>query len=186
MERIFKGIFQYTSEQFDGIKKQPGFIYLVRKNNDKNDGDAEIWFGNRRYGTTSVSDLELRNIGAIESEETVTVGDVLSKLMIAKDILNDEEIFFKSHADATYMSDGSTVTEKIQTLEEKTSDLTNGISDMSSKFFVGTQEEYDEAKANGKIGIGALVIILDDGELEDSVISLLGTAILGKMILGQK
>lgn len=71
--KIFKGILQYTSEQFDSIEKQAGFIYLVRKSDDKNDGDAEIWFGKRRYGTTSVSDLELRNIGAgdVDNEEII-------------------------------------------------------------------------------------------------------------------
>ena len=59
------------------------------------------------------------------------------------------------------------------------------IPDASKRFFIGTQEEYNEAKANGKIEVGALVIILDDGENEDSAIALIGTAILGKMILGK-
>lgn len=71
--KIFKGILQYTSEQFDGIEKQPGFIYFVRKSDDKNNGDAEIWFGNRRYGSVNVSDLELRNIGAsdVDNDEII-------------------------------------------------------------------------------------------------------------------
>ena len=59
------------------------------------------------------------------------------------------------------------------------------IPDASKRFFIGTQEEYNEAKASGKIEVGALVIILDDGENEDSAIALIGTAILGKMILGK-
>lgn len=59
------------------------------------------------------------------------------------------------------------------------------IPDASKRIFIGTQEEYNEAKAKGKIEVGALVIILDDSENEDSTIALIGTAILGKMILGK-
>lgn len=59
--------------------------------------------------------------------------------------------------------------------------------DNSNKVFVGTQAEYDTTYSEGKISIGTLVIILDENENTDSdvsVSSLLGTAILGKMILG--
>jgi hypothetical protein len=53
--------------------------------------------------------------------------------------------------------------------------------------FIGTQEEYDTANSAGKIKTGSLVIILDPNELEESAVAaLLGTGILGKMILGQK
>lgn len=57
------------------------------------------------------------------------------------------------------------------------------------KMFIGTQEEYDLAFAAGDISTGALVIILDENEINDSnlsITSLLGTAVLGKMLLGQK
>jgi hypothetical protein len=53
--------------------------------------------------------------------------------------------------------------------------------------FIGTQEDYDAANSAGKIKTGSLVIILDPDELEKSTVTaLLGTGILGKMILGQK
>lgn len=53
--------------------------------------------------------------------------------------------------------------------------------------FIGTQEDYDAANSAGKIKTGSLVIILDPNELEESTVTaLLGTGILGKMILGQK
>jgi hypothetical protein len=58
--------------------------------------------------------------------------------------------------------------------------------DINSKMFIGTQEEYDIAYADGKISVGALVIIIDESEQQNDVISLLGTAILGKMILGKQ
>lgn len=59
------------------------------------------------------------------------------------------------------------------------------IPDASRRIFIGTQSEYEEAKANNRIDVGALVIILEPGEDGDSAISLLGTAILGKLVLGR-
>ena len=55
-----------------------------------------------------------------------------------------------------------------------------------SKVFIGTLAEYQEAYAAGKIAVGALVIIMEEGEDANDTIALLGTAVLGKMILGQK
>lgn len=57
---------------------------------------------------------------------------------------------------------------------------------INSRIFIGTQKEYDIAYADGKISVGALVIIIDESEQQNDVISLLGTAILGKMILGKQ
>ena len=57
--------------------------------------------------------------------------------------------------------------------------------EVDSKFFIGTQAQYDSFIESGNsLQAGALVIILDDEELESDTIALLGTAILGKMILG--
>ena len=56
---------------------------------------------------------------------------------------------------------------------------------VNSRVFTGTKEEYDIAYAAGNIGIGAIVIILDENEIETSTVTaLLGTAVLGKMLLG--
>ena len=55
---------------------------------------------------------------------------------------------------------------------------------VSGRLFIGTQEEYDTAYNEGKIQVGALVIILDGDEQQSEIIALLGKAILGKMILG--
>jgi hypothetical protein len=54
--------------------------------------------------------------------------------------------------------------------------------------FIGTKDEYNAAYTEGKIPVGALVIILNENELNSSeqVTALLGTGILGKMILGNK
>jgi hypothetical protein len=56
---------------------------------------------------------------------------------------------------------------------------------INSRVFVGTRTEYDTAYAAGSVGTGALVIILDENEMETSTVTaLLGTAVLGKMLLG--
>jgi hypothetical protein len=59
---------------------------------------------------------------------------------------------------------------------------------IQSRVFIGTKSEYDIAYSEGRIGIGALVIILDGSETEGgaTISALLGTGILGKMLLGQK
>ena len=67
--------------------------------------------------------------------------------------------------------------------------LNQRIQDVSTKVFIGTEEEYNTAYAEGKIAMGALVIILDGSETEEggaTISALLGTAILGQMLLGQK
>lgn len=56
---------------------------------------------------------------------------------------------------------------------------------INNKVFIGTRTEYDIAYAAGSVGTGALVIILDENEMETSTVTaLLGTAVLGKMLLG--
>lgn len=57
---------------------------------------------------------------------------------------------------------------------------------VQSRLFIGTQEEYNNAYNTGKVQVGALVIILEEGENSNDTIALLGTGILGKMILGNK
>lgn len=51
--------------------------------------------------------------------------------------------------------------------------------------FVGTKAEYEQAQLKGAINTGSLVIILDD-EDDSSTIAVLGSAILGQMILGKQ
>ena len=56
--------------------------------------------------------------------------------------------------------------------------------ELDGRLFIGTREEYNNAYSAGEISIGALVIILDGSESSSNTISLLGTAVLGQMILG--
>lgn len=57
---------------------------------------------------------------------------------------------------------------------------------IDGKIFIGTYSEYQTAYANNKIAIGAIVIITDDENNSSSIStsSLLGTGVLGYMILG--
>lgn len=66
---------------------------------------------------------------------------------------------------------------------EEFTTLQENIDKVDNKLFIGTQEEYDVAYAEGKISVGALVIILDE---ESPETSMLGKAILGTLILGKK
>lgn len=68
-KKIFNGILQYTQVQFENVEKKPGYIYLVRSSESENDGDAEIWFGTRRYGSVDISALIERNISAVDTED---------------------------------------------------------------------------------------------------------------------
>ena len=64
---------------------------------------------------------------------------------------------------------------------------------VDGKIFIGTRAEYEANVAN--IAVGAMVIITDEGDVvippivekpeKDSTIAILGTAILGQMILGR-
>lgn len=62
--------------------------------------------------------------------------------------------------------------------------LLDKVKSSKDKVFIGTEQEYNDAYANGLIPMGSLVIILSESEQLDDTIALLGKAIIGKMILG--
>lgn len=90
-KKIFNGILQYTQDQFGEIEKKPGYIYLVRSSESENDGDAEIWFGTRRYGSVDISSLNERNISAVDTEDVFD--DVLNDVYLkyVAQYLTDEQ-----------------------------------------------------------------------------------------------
>lgn len=60
-------------------------------------------------------------------------------------------------------------------------------------FFIGTKSEYDEAYKSGRIVNGTIVIIIEEEKpveptepTDSGELAILGTAILGKMILGKE
>ena len=57
-QKLFKGILQYTAEQFKSVTKEAGFIYFVRDmKGSEPTGDAQVWFGTRLYANVGASDL---------------------------------------------------------------------------------------------------------------------------------
>ena len=65
MDKLFKGILQVTETSFNAMSENDklGHIIFVRKDTSKNDGDAEVWFGKKRYGT-----VEATRLAKIESD----------------------------------------------------------------------------------------------------------------------
>lgn len=63
---------------------------------------------------------------------------------------------------------------------------------VDDKLWMGTKLQYDIASALGEIAVGTMVIITDESDVivppveeNTSSIAILGTALLGSMILGQ-
>lgn len=62
---------------------------------------------------------------------------------------------------------------------------------VDDKLWMGTRLQYDIAAALGEIAVGTMVIITDESDVveppveDTSSIAILGTALLGSMILGQ-
>ena len=82
--KAFKGILQYKST--DNFTKETGYVYFIREFNEKNEetGNAEIYFGNRKYGDVNVSQLSeiesiLERIDEL-AQEIESKQDVISDL----------------------------------------------------------------------------------------------------------
>ena len=76
--KLFKGILQYSAEQFKNVDKKAGYIYFVRKDTSKTEGDAEVWFGTRKYGNveaTKLADLTQR-LDTAEGDITTIKGQI--------------------------------------------------------------------------------------------------------------
>ena len=169
--KAFKGILQYKNT--DSFTKEAGYVYFIREFNEKNEetGNAEIYFGNRKYGDVNVSQLsEIENI-------LERIGELAQEIEGKQNIIDDIDNIREG------ASLGSTALQTIPDEYVTENELNDTV---NSKVFIGTMAEYQEAYSNGKIAEGALVIILEDGEDAKDTIALLGTAVLGKLILGQK
>ena len=61
-KKEFKGIMQYTRKQFEIIDPQPGVLYFVRDVDENNEstGNAEIYFGGRKYSDTGAYDIKCK------------------------------------------------------------------------------------------------------------------------------
>lgn len=169
--KAFKGILQYKST--DKFTKEVGYVYFIREFNEKNEetGNAEIYFGNRKYGDVNVS--QLSEIESILERIDELAQEIEGKQNIIDDIDNIRE----------GASLGSTALQSIPDEYVTENELNDAV---NSKIFIGTQSEYETAYAAGKISVGALVIILGDDETNTSATTaMLGKAIIGTLLLGK-
>ena len=87
MDKLFKGILQVTETSFKAMSDNDklGHIIFVRKDTSKNDGDAEVWFGKKRYGTveaTRLAEIEssIETLGGRVDAIDTTLGDFTAQL----------------------------------------------------------------------------------------------------------
>lgn len=108
--KAFKGILQYKST--DKFTKEAGYVYFIREFNENSEetGNAEIYFGNRKYGDVNVS--QLSEIESILERIDELAQEIEGKQNIIDDIDNIRE----------GASLGSTA---LQSIPTKVSDLTN-------------------------------------------------------------
>lgn len=82
--------------------------------------------------------------------------------------------------------DTDNLQEKITDLDSIRSGAAKGATALQEeKVFIGTREEYEAVYAEGKILDGSLIILMDEVELETLTSALIGTALVGRMVLGQ-
>ena len=133
-------------------------------------------------------------------EEKLNSGEVLDEAIVfiedTREIWNHGTYFDGNAVDLSNVE--KSIQDILDNIPTKVSDLENDsnyitetkLSDtFDSKLFIGTLEEYNILNSENKIKVGALVIILDQEELENNssaTTSILGTAVIGKMILGNK
>jgi predicted fused transcriptional regulator/phosphomethylpyrimidine kinase len=98
-------------------------------------------------------------------------------------VLSDGEIAINTRNEKLFFKTADGEIAEIDSVKNTQKAIENTI---NSKVFIGTQEEYDIAYAEGKIGMGALVIILDENEANsDATTAMLGKAIIGTLLLGR-
>lgn len=99
------------------------------------------------------------------------------------DVLFDGELAMNTQDEKLFFKTASGEIAEVDSAKNTKQTITDEI---EKRVFIGTLAEYQEVYAAGKIAVGALVIIMEEGEDSNDAIALLGTAVLGKMILGQK
>lgn len=204
---LFKGIKQVTMDAYQSATDKKGYLWFVRETVQKQEGSQSpfeenrfhIYFGDKKYGDfwgglyesigALVEAINQQSIAISNKQEIIsdleTIRSNAAKGATALQEVPEEYVtemelegkgYLTSHQDISHLAEKTYVDEKI----------TETVQHCDSKIFIGTLAEYQEAYAAGKIAVGALVIIMDEGEDANDTIALLGTAVLGKMILGQK
>lgn len=205
---IFKGIKQVTMARFNEITDKKGYLWFVREEVSTTGGGGDspfdanryhIYFGNRKYGESweglydainsiieaiNQQSIEISNkqevISDLETIRSNAAKGATALQEVPEEYVTETELegkgYLTSHQDISHLAEKTYVDEKI----------TETVQHCDSKVFIGTQEEYDIAYAEGKVAVGALVIILDENEANsDATTAMLGKAIIGTLLLGR-
>lgn len=204
---LFKGIKQVTMETYQSTTDKKGYLWFVRETVQKEEGSQSpfeenrfhIYFGNKKYGdfwgglyesigalveAIDQQAIEISNkqeiISDLETIRSNAAKGATALQEVPEEYVTETELeekgYLTSHQDISHLAEKTYVDEKI----------TETVQHCDSKIFIGTQEEYDIAYAEGKIAVGALVIILDENETNsDATTAMLGKAIIGTLLLGR-
>lgn len=183
---LFKGIKQVTMETYQSATDKKGYLWLVREIIQKQEGSQtpfeenrfHIYFGDKKYGDFWGGLYESINV-LVEAIKQQAI-EISNKQEIISDL---ETIRSNAAKGATALQE---VPEEYVTETELEKKITETVQYCDSKVFIGTQEEYNIAYAEGKVAVGALVIILDENEVNsDATTAMLGKAIIGTLLLGR-
>lgn len=111
----FKGILQYKTN--DTFTKQAGYIYFVREVDAKGTltGNAEVWFGTRKYG-----DVNATGLAELQRQITENAGDITS----IKNILGQWSEQFKDNL-STVASAVVAVSADTQSIKDSIEEVNN-------------------------------------------------------------
>ena len=131
--KAFKGILQYKST--DNFTKEAGYVYFIREFNENGEetGNAEIYFGNRKYGDVNVSQLsEIENIleTKLDSNNLKTI--------------NNESL----------VGDGNIVVGNIVSEEDDSLTIDDVNTNTYVKYVAQTLTEEQKAQVRTNIGVG--------------------------------
>jgi hypothetical protein len=203
---VFKGIKQVTMDTYQSASDKKGYLWFVRETIQKQEGSQSpfeenrfhIYFGDKKYGDfwgglyesigALVEAINQQSIAISNKQEIIsdleTIRSNAAKGATALQEVPEEYVtetelegkgYLTEHQNISHLAEKTYVDEKI----------TETVQHCDSKFFIGTQEEYDIAYAEGKIAVGALVIILDENEANGGTTAMLGKAIIGTLLLGR-
>lgn len=126
--KAFKGILQYKST--DKFTKEAGYVYFIREFNENNEetGNAEIYFGNRKYGDVNVSQLseiesiletklDSNNLKTINNETLVGSGNIVVGNIVSEedDSLSVDDVNTNTYV--KYVAQSLTSAQKTQVRE---------------------------------------------------------------------
>ena len=177
----FKGILQYKST--DTFTKENGYVYFIREFNASGEtGNAEIYFGNRKYGEVNVS--QLSEIESILDRIDELAQDIEGKQDIIEDIDNIREGATKGET-AVQPGDISEFITIDDVAHVATTGSYNDLEDKPTIASAVTINGVNKTISNNKINIGTIptAITINNTTKSGSTIAL-GTVVTGVTMNG--